>query len=106
MLSYQQLASCLFQNTVQEQLDAYRKELGELKLEVNEIRGKQIMEKGRVDTSYYGIAPSVVVQAALDESDANSTLCRLQRGRDFALRDDPSKVISFTSCYSIWELLF
>lgn len=79
-------------NTVQEQLDAYRKELGELKLEVNEIRGKQIMEKGRVDTSYYGIAPSVVVQAALDESDANSTLCRLQRGRDFALRDDPSKV--------------
>lgn len=79
-------------NTVQEQLDAYRKELGELKLQMNEIRGKQMMEKGRVDTSYYGMAPSVVVQAALDEGDANNSLCRMQRGRDFALRDDPSKV--------------
>lgn len=104
VFSYQYLASCLFQNSVQEQLDACRKEFGELKLEMNEIRAKQVLEKGRVDQSYYGIAPSVVVQAALDEADANNSLCRMQRGRDFALRDDPSKVISTANYNSICEL--
>ena len=42
------------------------------------------------DAYYYGLTPSVVVQAASVEN----TLRRQHRGREAALMNDPSKVLS------------
>jgi len=73
----------LTQSVVQAEVDSRKDELAMLHDELERNRARSLE-----DAYYYGLPPSVIVQAA----SVDNTLRRQQRGRDAALMNDPTKV--------------